>query len=271
MKGLMSIILLLMIQSTFSISLDFFEFADTYECNDRFPHHSFCKAVVFKKWKKEEKELIRSYLNDFNVPVLENFFKKIKESGITKIHRVEHAASWKALIQERRVEFFRRNTKVLIWVNPVTKVMGITDSYFKGTKFIDPYVRMPRKKINILHEMVHLYDLATHHAVKNSNFNDVVGWEWEKEKNRFGIRNVDYDIVENQFREILNLVKQKKSKKAYALDRKLGIKYGFPTLYSMTSKAECFAEFLAYYVLDPNSKNYMNANIIEELDAILSK
>ncbi|WP_413585054.1 hypothetical protein [Bdellovibrio sp. HCB274] len=237
-------------------ALDIMTFADEFQCQDKFPHHSFCESVQFKPWTSGEKAIVGGYLARINDPRLQGILKAIKENGITKIHRVSHAARWYNNPQMRRVEFVRSAEKAFLWVNPVTNVIGVTDSFFTGTPFMDPYAKVDRKQINILHELMHDFDIATNHAFSMEEFEQAAG-----------LANLDLAKSQREFQQVMALMKEKRTAEAYALDRELGIKYGFPTLYSMSNQFEGFAEVVAYGIFDPHADEYYSP----ELKAYLGK
>jgi hypothetical protein len=247
-------------------ALDVMTFADSYQCNDKFPHHSFCEAVEFKAWTAQEKAVVSEYLAKINDPRLEGILKTIKAAGITKIHRVSYSARWYNNPQFRRVEFVRSAEKAFLWVNPVTNVIGFTDTFFTGTPFLDPYAKVDRKQINVLHELIHNFDIATNHAYSMDAFEQAAGWEWNGKESI--VAAVDSEKVKAQFAQVMDLVKQKRTAEAYALDRELGRTYGFPTLYAMTSQFECFAEVLAYSIFDPTSASYYSPQLSDFLNKL---
>ena len=247
---------------------EIFEYADTFKCNDKFPHHSFCKAVEFKPWTEEERMVFENILTELDRPELQHFYKSIKNKGITKFHRVSYAASWYPNHRLRRTQFSRKQEKVLLWVDPVTKVIGVMDQFFTSTEFMDPYAKVSRKTLNILHELAHVYDVANDHISSKSNISKLAGWYWDGK--RHAINGLDYDEVLTHFNKILGHVKDKDSARAYSEDRRLGVKYGFPTIYSMMNSHECFAELVSYYILDPQAKHYLSEEIQQELDKILN-
>ncbi|WP_413582347.1 hypothetical protein [Bdellovibrio sp. HCB288] len=248
-------------------ALDIMTFADSFECQDKFPHHSFCEAVQFKPWTEQEKAIVGGYLAKINDPRLQGILKTIQANGITKIHRVSHAARWFNNPQFRRVEFVRSAEKAFLWVNPVTNVIGVTDTFFTGTPFMDPYAQVERKQINILHELMHDFDIATDHAYSMDGFEKAANWG--QDGREAVITNVDYAKSKLEFQQVMALVKQKRTAEAYALDRELGRKYGFPTLYAMTGQFECFAEAVAYYIFDPTASDYYSASLKAYMDLIL--
>ncbi|UYL09831.1 hypothetical protein B9G69_004480 [Bdellovibrio sp. SKB1291214] len=249
-------------------ALDIMAFSDTYECNDKFPHQSFCDSVEFKAWTPEEKAIVSAYLAKINDPRLEGILKTIKAAGITKIHRVSYSARWFNNPQFRRVEFVRSAEKAFLWVNPVTNVIGFTDSFFTGTPFMDPYAKVDRKQINVLHELIHNFDIATNHAYSMEAFEQAAGWTWNGKESV--ISSVDSEKVKAQFSTVMDLVKQKRTADAYALDRELGRSYGFPTLYAMTNQFECFAEVVAYSIFDPTAPMYYSKDLEKYLKTILT-
>ncbi|WP_413575514.1 hypothetical protein ACLVWU_14330 [Bdellovibrio sp. HCB290] len=248
-------------------ALDIMTFADTFECQDKFPHHSFCEAVQFKPWTEQEKAIVGGYLANINDPRLQGILKTIQANGITKIHRVTHSARWFNNPQFRRVEFVRSAEKAFLWVNPVTNVIGVTDSFFTGTPFMDPRAQVDRKQINILHELMHDFDIATDHALSMEEFEKASGWGHNGKE--AVITTVDYEKSKSDFQQVIALVKEKRTAEAYALDRELGMTYGFPTLYAMTNQFESFAEAVAYYIFDPTAANYYSPLLKAYLDSIL--
>mgnify|MGYP000253524378 FL=1 len=270
MLNFLSIIFAIMLSiSAFAVSpVNFLSFEDSFKCNDRFPHHSFCNAVEFKEWSEKEKRYITSILKEIDRPELKNFYQAIKDKGIKKLHRVKYSSTWYPNMAQRRTEFSRSARSALIWVNPVTNVVGITDSFFNSKDFIDPYAKVSRKTLNILHEMVHIFDIATDHT--SNKISRSIGWTWVQQRNRFEIRDQDYDEVLAKFDQILSYVKAGDSPMAYSEDRRLGIELGFPTIYAMTNSHECFAELLSYYILDPYSREYLSIEVQDKLDLILN-
>ncbi|WP_413558262.1 hypothetical protein [Bdellovibrio sp. HCB209] len=247
-------------------ALDIMTFADSFQCQDKFPHHSFCEAVQFKPWTEQEKAIVGGYLAKINDPRLEGILKTIQKNGITKIHRVSHSARWYNNPQFRRVEFVRSAEKAFLWVNPVTNVIGVTDSFFTGTPFMDPYAKVDRKQINILHELMHDFDIATNHAFSLEVYEKAAGWGYNGKE--AVILGVDYNQVKVQFQEVMNLMKEKRVVEAYALDRELGRQYGFPTLYGMTNQFEGFAEVVAYAIFDPTAEQYYSESLKQYLNLV---
>ena len=265
LKLFFSFLLLIAGLESFAASpIDFITFPDNFECNEKFPHHSFCEAVVFKPWAESEKNELKNILKELDRPELKNFYKTIKEKGTTKFHRVSFSSRWVPNQIKRRAEFIRVIDNSLIWADPVTGVVGITDKFFKSSDFIDPYAKLPRKTLNILHELAHVYDIARKHV--SSEIKSEMGWYWDGKEDT--IKSIDYKKSQQEFREILEYL-QIDSSKTYSEDRLRGIQYGYPTLYSMTNGHECFAELVTYYVLDPEAKKYLSEEIQTTLNKIL--
>lgn len=248
-------------------ALDVMTFADNFACNDKFPHHSFCEAVEFKPWSEEDKKLVSFYLSNIRDPRLAFFLKTIQDKGITKIHRVSYSSSWFNNISVRRVEFTRSADRAILWVNPVTQVIGFTDAFFKGTGFMDPYAQIERKQLNVLHELAHVFDIAQGHISSEAAFQEAAGWRWNGKE--YVLRNVDYEKVKNELQSILDLVKNGQAPDAYCRDRELGVKYGFPTVYSMVNSHESFAEILTYLILDPTAESYLSKDLVRYFHGVL--
>ncbi|MDG0815794.1 hypothetical protein [Bdellovibrio svalbardensis] len=248
-------------------ALDVMTFEDSFTCQDKFPHHSFCEAVEFKPWSAADKEIVSRYLQNINDPRLKFLLQTIQEKGITKLHRVGYTSSWSNNMAQRRVEFHRTAEKAILWVNPVTHVIGFTDAFFNGTPFVDPYAKVERKQLNVFHELVHVYDIALNHISTEDGFKKAAGWEWNGKE--FVIHGVDYNQVKADFSAILALVKNKQSALAYAQDRERGRTYGFPTVYGMTNSHESFAEVITYYIFDPTAESYYSKELTEYVKEVL--
>lgn len=249
-------------------ALDAVEFADSYACSDRFPPQSFCEAVQFKAWTPEEREHVSNTLKSFKGPRFQKILKQIKNSGFNQLHRVSYSSTWYPVPERRRVEFLRRNDKVLLWVNPTTKVIGFTDAFFTGTTFQDPHAQRDRKEINVLHELIHVFDITSNYPSNSDAFKTAMAMAWNGKS--YDSKSMTGTDIQKNFQSILELVKQKRSKEAYALDREIGIKNGFPTLYGMTSLQEGFAEVVAYYLLDPQAPQYYSPELQAYLDSLFA-
>lgn len=267
MKYLALLIFLLSLNARALEVADVFSFADTFECQDRFPHHSFCSAVEFKAWSESEREYVLELLSVMNVPAFETVLQIIKEKGIKKFHRVGYASSWHPNQAMRRVEFSRDNGKVLLWVNPVTKVVGFTDAFFKGTPFIDPYANMPRKQLNVVHEVMHVFDLALGYASNSEEYQKAVGWTWDGHDHV--IEGIPFKEARARFQDIMHFLKEGDAAKTYALDREYGIELAVPTLYSLSNHQESFAETMTYALLDPTSVNYLPESVQNYVKSLL--
>lgn len=244
-----------------------FYFENSFECNHTFPNFSFCSAAGFKPWSQEEKSQVINLIDSLPQKQLKHFFKTIQEKGITKLHRASHSTRWVPNHSERRVDFVREDRQAAIWVNPVTKVVGFSDTFFKKESVVDPYTGLERKVFVILHELAHVFDLAGRYS-STGTFLNILNWSYRE--GNWSPRGVSALEVKNYFSVILELARDKNLQEAYSLDRNLGHSYGYPTLYSMTSFQESFAELLAYSVLDPDAKDYLPKKILDYFDIILN-
>lgn len=250
---------------------DIMTFEDSFVCEQadmrHCPHRSFSEAVVFKAWSPEEKEIVSEYLRNIKGPRLAFFLKTIKEKGITKLHRVVYGSTWYNNAAERRAEFVRSANSGILWVDPVTNVIGFTDRFFKGTAFVDPFAQIERKQLNVLHELIHVFDIANGHISSEDGFKKASGWAWDGKQ--FVINGVDYATAMRDWESIYRLIKNHKAVDAYHTDRVKGVQYGFPTLYSMTNSHESFAEILSYYILDPTAPTYLSPELMKYFDSVL--
>ncbi|MDD0851602.1 hypothetical protein HBN50_00785 [Halobacteriovorax sp. GB3] len=246
-------------------------FQDSYECNDKFPHHSYCKAVQFSAWSEQDKKLVKGKLDQLErmapAGMLDHFKDTLLKSAGKKLYRVSYSARWYVNRLERKTYFSRNFTRPLLWVDPLTKVIGFMDHFFDREDFQDPSAPIDKRSLNIFHELVHAFDIANGHISTNDHFQKAVGWYWTGEDHE--IKGIDHQKLKADFDKYLAIAKEGDREKSYQLMRQAGMKLGLPSLYSAFNSHECFAEFLTYYVFDPKAKDYMNDEVKKVLDDIL--
>lgn len=270
MKNTILSILLILSFQVFALSpLDIFSFEDSFECNDKFPHHSFCEATDIKPWKEEEKRIVKKYLSMLDKKELNHFYETIKTKGITKFHRVSYTSTWYNNISKRRAQFNRSQEKVLLWVNPVTNVVGFMDTFFENEERYDPFSPLPKEALNVFHEMVHIYDIARNHISTNDEFQNAVGWYWNGKTHV--IQGIDHEAVMKEFNELIELSRSGERQLSYNLMRKKGSELGLPSLYSTFNTHECFAELVTHLIFDPYAKDYIRPEVQELLHKIISQ
>lgn len=248
---------------------EIFTFENSFSCNERYPHHSFCTAADFKEWSDTDKNEVKGWIDSLPKEKLASFFNQIKEHGILKFHRVNHSTVWRPNHRERRVEFSRDvSSKAIVWVSPVTKVIGFTDGFFKNNNVKDPYTGLDRKQLVILHELAHVFDLSGDYSSQDS-FLDLLKWSYKD--GAWSPKGVSSYYIKDSFSLILETVKNEGLEKGYALDRKFGLEHGYPTLYAMTSFQESFAELLAYSILDPYAGEYMSKGVVSYFERLVTK
>ncbi len=259
-----TIILILVISNSYAKEL--FELSDNYHCSEgSFPPKSFCQAVKFTPWKTSEKKFIKGLLKELNLKQYKHLYQTIKGKGITKIHRVKYSSNWYANSQTRTVEFFRLREPVLMWVNPTTNVIGITDHFFNAPNISDEISGKNKKLLNLLHEIIHVFDIASNHP--SSKYRQKFGWKWNHNQEVY--RQTSPQEIMDEFLQILEYSRNIDPIKAHSMNRQAGIHYGVPTLYALFNTKEFFAEVLSYYLLDPKAKDYLPKDLQIILDQIL--
>lgn len=268
MRNLLVILLALCIKSAFAVSaVDLFTFEDSFDCNDKFPHYSFCSAVNIKPWKESEKALVRKYLSMLKSEKLDHFYQTIKDKGIHKFHRIEYGARWYNDHANRKVLFSRSSENALLWVNPVIRMIGFSDRFFDNEQRTDPYSPLPKKALNVFHELVHNFDIAQDHISNNSQIQKAIGWTWNGKD--FVIDGLDHAKAKSDFDNLIKLSKDGYRQLSYNLMREKGIELGLPSLYSTFNTHECFAEILTYFVFDPYAKHYLSEEVQKVLDDVV--
>jgi hypothetical protein len=115
------------------------------------------------------------------------------------------------------------------------------------------------KQNAVLHELVHAYDNGVFSY--SDEFLDLVGWV--RLGQGFVLKGVDPTEMIAFIEQMKTLQEEKNFQKLLAINRKFGIKHGFPSGYAMNNPQECFAEIAAYVFYDPHVRDYMNPEWIE--------
>ena len=187
----------------------------------------FCEFALPKNWNDDEK----SYLNRVFEKYREQyayFFEVVSYGGIIEVQRFTSSAT--------ETDSGWTVERTAGWVSKEDNgnfVVNLSDAFFEAG--IDPVSKFSRMELGFIHELAHVFDLKLENISSNTEF-------LEKSGCKVVFNPPDGLNIHDEFSKLTGYASSGKLEKAVATNRKVGIKYGFPTLYSMTSPLECFAE-----------------------------
>lgn len=246
-KGVLVAFCLLLFHSISFASI--IEIKDSFECNDRFPHYSFCEAVTFIPWKEEERRQIESALGKIEKLQLSYFTKTLKKSRFSGIYRIKFTAGWYADRATRKTYFFRANDSATLWTDPITGIIGVLESFFYKVNSLKRDLRNEQIVYDFLHELSHAFDITLGDISSSPSFLKVSDWFWDEKLKKF-LLNKDQDQI--IFKEFLRMVENESKRnweEVISFDREEGRKYNLPSLYSSVNPQEFFAENAVNFLL----------------------
>jgi len=225
------------------------------DCSTGWAGDDWCETTQPKPWKTYGLVLIGRLLTRLEAD-LPNFVRTVKANGFTSLYRYTHGT---------RRDPDGSHTRVLDlggWVSYMDRTINITDLLVDRmpAQYIRPDFDL--RQAAILHELAHAYAGA---GSVPEEFLDMTGWA------RDGAGSWVMD--EQGMRESeLKLKHAGEKAESWPQLRDPGVvglpgpdpdqKRRFPTLYSMESPAECFAEIVAYVYFDRDVSDYLDARII---------
>lgn len=245
------------------------EIKDSFSCNDNFPHYSFCNAVGFKKWNESEYKTLNNALTSLKaLPRLREFFNQIDKSSFKGIYRLEHIAGWYADHPNRKIYFFRSHDKATLWVDPITKVVGVLDSFFVK---INSFPKEEQNRVamkSLLHELSHVIDISMGNISSTKEFYEIFNWRWNKHRRKYVLDSVLHKQAVKEFFKLIENKQRRTWPWVYRQDQKRGNYYSLPSLYSAVNPQENFAENLTHYYLDTNYESYSSFEQIDFFDRL---
>ncbi len=232
-----------------------FSFEPSLDCakiegNPHYPNvRAECLAAGQKNWSTDERLLVEGAMRSLvSNPKLALFFPALAKKGPTKIFRAT----------KHDGELSGANTYAYKSVSHDGLV--VTDYFFDQAKrwlrecqgFIFEDAKKQIEWI-ILHELAHEFASRQGGLDDDCSFLKAIGWNSDSDS----FTEISSAEIQKLREQGVALMKAGKDREAAAWTTNQAQKFGFPTLYAMTSPEEGFAELLSFYALDDKASSYM--------------
>jgi hypothetical protein len=142
-----------------------------------------------------------------------------------------------------------------------SKVIGITDAFFQTRNVRDPISDYPFGDLILVHELVHAFD--DRRVSTELGFPSVTGWVFRN--NRWEYANpVGFSAYNGVYAETLTLYARGRYAEAWTRDRSFATSMTFPlpTIQSLASPGEAFADILAHLIVDGKATTYLKPDVV---------
>jgi hypothetical protein len=219
-----------------------------------------CEVATPKEWTVEERRTIAQAL------------QRLREDELARgIVAVAHANGYTGL--SRYVTDTRKhplNGDIAKYgpgfVLFAPKIIGITDAFFEMAEIRDARGGYRVGDMVLLHELVHAFDDRQQSAT--SEFTSLTGWtqidgQWQYS------RRVSISEYNGLFAETLTLYARGRAAEAWERDRAFATRLlsPVPTVQSLATPRETFADILAHLILDPTAPRYLPPDVVQWFEA----
>jgi hypothetical protein len=143
-----------------------------------------------------------------------------------------------------------------------SKDIGITDAFFQTESVRDPISEYRYGDLILVHELVHAFD--DRRGSTEPGFTSVSGWVFKNERWAY-VNPVDLPAYRGVFADTLTLYARGRYGDAWTRDRSFATTMTFPlpTIQSLVSPGESFADILAHLIVDARATSYLKPQIVD--------
>jgi hypothetical protein len=147
-----------------------------------------------------------------------------------------------------------------------SKTIGLTDAYFQIDDLRDPLADYRVGDLVLLHELIHAYDDRGSSA--GAAFTSITGWVLKNDKWEYANR-VNLSEYFGVYAETLTLYARGRHAEAWARDRRFAtsLRFPVPTIQSLATPGESFADILAHLIVDPRARDYLEPRVVAWFEA----
>ncbi|MGH9175567.1 MAG: hypothetical protein ACRD1H_14475, partial [Vicinamibacterales bacterium] len=147
------------------------------------------------------------------------------------------------------------------FVHYASRVIGITDVFFQTADLTDSISGYRFGDVILLHELIHAFDDRT--GSTDVGFTSVSGWVFENNRWTYA-HPVSISGYHGVFAESLTLYGRGRYGEARTRDRSFATSLTFPlpTIQSLASPGESFADILAHLIVDPRATTYLPRDVV---------
>ena len=214
-----------------------------------------CLAAQPKEWSADERTVLAATMRRLvEHELVRGLLIGARENGYAGLRR--YTTDTKLDASQGRVPKFSPG-----FVHFPSKTIGVTDAFFQMAAVIDARAAYRLGDLTLLHELVHAYDDRTESL--DARFTTLIGWEqrngrWTYTKS---VRMTEYLGV---VAETMTAYGRGRYDTAWMRDRSFATTMAFPvpTIQSLASPRESYADILAHLILDPTAESYLNREVV---------
>jgi hypothetical protein len=142
-----------------------------------------------------------------------------------------------------------------------SKVIGITDAFFQTADMADPVSGYRFGDLILVHELIHAFD--DRRWSTDVGFTSVSGWVFRNDRWEYA-HPISVSGYNAAFAESLTLYGRGRYGEARTRDRSFATSLTFPlpTLQSLATPGESFADLLAHLIVDRRAATYLHADVV---------
>lgn len=215
-----------------------------------------CRAAGPKEWLPEERQIVGEALQRLSAHELaRGIVAAAVENGYSGLRR--YVTHTEADREQRYVPTYSPG-----FVLFGTKTIGMTDAFFQTAHLSDPIAGYRFGDLMLLHELVHAYD--DQRVSIDREFTARSGWRLRDERWVYAYP-VHASTYHGVFAETLTLYALGKPAQAWARSRSFATTLPFPvpTIQSLASPGESFADVLAHLILDVGAASYLKPDLVD--------
>jgi hypothetical protein len=223
---------------------------------DEAPDSRQCLVAGPKEWTAAERQRVEESLERLSAhELVRGILIRARENGYAGIRR--YATDTKREASGGHVTKFSPG-----FVLYTSKVVGITDAFFETADVTDPIAGYRFGDFILLHELIHAFDDRKQSV--RSGFTAATGWTLKN--NRWVYTNpVGISEYNGVFADTLTLYARGRYADAWQRDRSFATRMTFPlpTIQSLATPGESFADILAHLILDRTSATYLKPRVVQ--------
>jgi hypothetical protein len=219
-----------------------------------------CMVAAPKDWIAEERQTIQAILHRLSGnELVQGILVGVRENGYSGLQR--YASDTRHDAASGRVPKLSPG-----FVLYPARVIALTDLFFQTDDMKDSISGYLLGDVILMHELIHAFDDRT--LSGEAGFTSVTGWQRRDGQWAYSYR-VDYSGYHGVVAETMTLYARGRYRDAYARDRAFAtsMRVPLPTIQSLATPEETFADVLAHLIVDPNATSYLKQEVVAWFEA----
>lgn len=214
-----------------------------------------CQVAGPKEWSAAERQLVQVSMRRLATnELIQGLLVAARENGYAGFQR--YSTDTKQDPSFGTVPMFNPG-----FVRYDAKVIGITDAYFQTENVRDSISDYRFGDLILIHELAHAFDDRKSSA--EQGFTTVAGWVFRNSRWEYAKR-VSFTDYLGVYAETLTLYADGRYREAWTRDRSFATSLTFPvpTIQSLVSPDESFADILAHLIVDTRATTYLQPELV---------